>query len=155
MYSACTVHVQCILKMLYGVNRLQCTKLFATVTLRTYDTVHNLYFDTTFDTALDIAVSVADEATFTPVTNMTTVFDGRTVDNDFNLYFDTIFNTLPLVHDDNDNDSFCPSSTGNNERSSAAVTTKTYELLQATFILILTSIILLIVLIHISILSFG
>ena len=47
------------------------------------------------------------------------------------------------------------SSTGNNERSSVTVTTKTYELLQATFILILTSIILLIVLIHISILSFG
>jgi len=60
---------------------------------------------------------------------MTTVFDGRTVDNDFDLYFDTIFDTLPLVYDDNDHDSFHPSSTGNNERSSAAVTTKTYELL--------------------------
>ena len=96
----------------------------------------NLYFDTTFNTALDIAfntddealydmtndtiisvsvpneaalvsaiydevlsaVSVANEATFTPVTNMTTVFDGRTVDNDFDLYFDTLFDTLPLVY---------------------------------------------------------
>ena len=44
------------------------------------------------------AVSVADEATFTPVTNMTTVFNSRTVDNDFDLYFDTIFDTLPLVY---------------------------------------------------------
>ena len=98
-------------------------KFFATVTLRTYDTVHDLYFDTTFDTALDIAVSVADEATFTPVTNITTVFNSRTVDNVFDLYFDTIFDTLSLVYNDNDHDSFCPSSTGNNERSSVAVTT--------------------------------
>ena len=69
------------------------------------------------------AVSIAHEATFTPVTNITTVFDSCTVDNDFDLYFDTIFNTLSLVYNDNDHDSFCPSSTGNNERSSVAVTT--------------------------------
>ena len=69
------------------------------------------------------AVSVADEATFTPVTNITTVFDSCAVDNDFDLYFDTIFDTLSLVYNDNDHDSFCPSSTGNNERSSVAVTT--------------------------------
>ena len=69
------------------------------------------------------AVSVVDEATFTPVTNMSTVFNSRTVDNVFDLYFDTIFDTLSLVYNDNDHDSFCPSSTGNNERSSVAVTT--------------------------------
>ena len=69
------------------------------------------------------AVSVADEATFTLFTNMTTVFNSHTVDNDFDLYFDTIFDTLSLVYNDNDHDSFCPSSTGNNERSSVAVTT--------------------------------
>ena len=74
--------------------------------------------------------------------------------NDFDLYFDTVFDTslfdidssLPAIYDE-------ASFTSNIERSSVAVTTKTCKLLQSTFILILTSLILVIVLIHILILS--
>ena len=95
-----------------------------------YDTVYSLYCNPTFNNTSD-TVFTATKA----ITSTSHVFP----------YYD-IDSSLPAICNE-------ASSNGNNGKSSVTVTTKTYELLQATFILILSSLIHLIVLIHILILS--
>ena len=87
-----------------------------------YDTVYNTYSNSTFDTTSNTAFTATQVITSTS--------------NAFPYY--DIDSSLPATYGE-------ASSTGNNERSSVTVTTKTYELLPATFILIMTSLILLIV----------
>ena len=90
------------------------------IMLKIYDTVYNSNFDTTFDTTSNTAFNTTQT-----ITSTSHVFPFYDIDS-----------LLPIVYAE-------ISSTSNNERSSVAVTTKIYELLHATFILILTSLLLL------------
>ena len=94
---------------------------FSVVKMKSYDQ-YNLSSNTTFGTTSNTSFS-ATQAT----TSTSHVFPYIDIDSLLPATYNKVF------------------STGNNERSSVAITTKTYKLLQATFILILTSLILLIV----------
>jgi len=65
----------------------------ATVTLRTYDTVHNLYFDITFDTALHTAI----DTTFTSASHVSPSYD---IDSTSSAIYDedsSVVTTSPSV----------------------------------------------------------
>ena len=140
-------------------------KSFANVTLRNYNTVHNLYFDTRFDTALDTTFVTTFATAFAPI--LPTVFDAAAnTDMTYNTAVPVI-TKISFANYDEDSSADSLSSATYDEDSSAAVKIITlYSMVvPVTMILICISIlysiryhwsiILLIILINISILSFG
>ena len=72
----------------------------ATVTLRTYNTVHILYFDTTFDTALDTAFNTAIDTTFTSASHASSSYDIDTTSSAVSVADEATFATVTLIYTD-------------------------------------------------------